>query len=203
MANTIYQKLLKIQSEIKAPKNQFNKFGGYNYRNCEDILEALKPILLDVKATLTITDEVEMIGDRFYIKSMATLLDTESDGFVKSFGFAREPVSKKGMDEAQVTGSTSSYARKYALNGLFLIDDNKDSDYTNNGNNEQKQNSNRNQGQNKTLEQYRREIAQILNAKKIPPETFVSFLKREYKVDKLENLNLKQIQEVKGKVASW
>lgn len=115
-----------IQAELNAPKNQFNKFGGYNYRNCEDILEALKPFLKAYKAAVTISDEIVLIGERYYIKATATLsVDGESES---ASAYAREPSSRKGMDEAQVTGATSSYARKYALNGLFAIDDNKDPD---------------------------------------------------------------------------
>ena len=132
----IYEKLLIIQTKLKAPKNQVNKFGGYNYRNCEDILEALKPILEQVKATLTITDEIVMIGTRYYIKSTATLIDIENDNqTISNVAYAREEESKKGMDASQLTGACSSYARKYALNGLFAIDDTKDIDTLNNNEN--------------------------------------------------------------------
>ena len=109
---------------MKAPKNQFNKFGGYKYRNCEDILEAVKPLLNG--AILTISDEIVMIGDRYYIRATATYRD--GDFTQSAAAFAREDESKKGMDASQLTGSTSSYARKYALNGLFCIDDTKDAD---------------------------------------------------------------------------
>lgn len=125
----IKEKLIKIQSELKAPKGQFNKFGNYNYRNCEDILEALKPILKNVQAVITITDELVNIGDRYYIKSTVTLSDLEDE--ISTTSYAREEETKKGMDASQITGSASSYARKYALNGLFAIDDTKDSDATN------------------------------------------------------------------------
>ena len=129
----IYEKLLVIQTKLKAPKNQVNKFGGYNYRNCEDILEALKPILEQVKATLTISDEIVMIGTRYYIKSTATLIDIEKENSkIENIAFAREEENKKGMDASQLTGACSSYARKYALNGLFAIDDTKDADTMNN-----------------------------------------------------------------------
>ena len=119
--------LVKIQAELKAPKNQKSSFGGYNYRSCEDILEAVKPILSKYDASLTITDDVVQIGDRFYIKAEARLLLANGDTWATT-AFAREPLSKKGMDDSQITGTASSYARKYALNGLFLIDDNKDAD---------------------------------------------------------------------------
>jgi hypothetical protein len=116
--------LKKIQKELKAPKNQYNAFGKYKYRSCEDILEAVKPLLNN--ATLVINDEMVVIGERYYIKATATL--TEADKSISATAYAREPEEKKGMDEAQITGATSSYARKYALNGLFLIDDTKDAD---------------------------------------------------------------------------
>ena len=116
--------LNKIQKELKAPKNQYNAFGKYKYRSCEDILEAVKPLLNN--ATLVINDEMVVIGERYYIKATATL--TEADKSISATAYAREPEEKKGMDSAQITGATSSYARKYALNGLFLIDDTKDAD---------------------------------------------------------------------------
>lgn len=121
-------KLLTIQIQLKAPKNQYSKFGDFNYRSCEDILEALKPLLLEHKATLILTDEIITIGDRFYVKSTARFIDPESGEKIETIGYAREPLSKTKMDEPQLTGTASSYARKYALNGLFLIDDNKDAD---------------------------------------------------------------------------
>lgn len=120
-------KLSEIQAKLKAPKNQFNKFGGYKYRSCEDILEAVKPLLNG--ATITIEDEIILIGDRYYVKATATFRDGEE--IQKVSAFAREPLNKKGMDESQITGAASSYSRKYALNGLLLIDDNKDADATN------------------------------------------------------------------------
>lgn len=132
----IYEKLQIIQSKLKAPKSQYNKFGNYNYRNCEDILEAVKPLLAEVKAALIITDDVVLIGERFYVKATASLFDTESNEYCKAIhntAYAREEDSKKGMDGSQITGASSSYARKYALNGLFAIDDTKDSDTTNTG----------------------------------------------------------------------
>lgn len=127
----IYTKLLNIQSKLKAPKNQLNKFGGYKYRSCEDILEAVKPHLFDEKLALVISDEVALINNRFYVVATITLYDTESDKTIITKGYAREEEIKKGMDSSQITGASSSYARKYALNAMFLIDDTKDSDYTN------------------------------------------------------------------------
>ena len=117
--------LNKIQQELNAPKNQRNSFGNYNYRSCEDILQAVKPLL--GKAILTIDDEIILIGDRYYVKATATLRSS-NDCINSVSAYARESLNKKGMDEAQITGAASSYARKYALNGLFCIDDTKDAD---------------------------------------------------------------------------
>lgn len=131
MSNNIYKKLMLVQSKLKAPKNQYNSFGKYSYRSCEDILEGLKPLLNEVEAIITLNDEVVNIGERFYIKAIATFIDIATGEKVEVSALAREDETKKGMDLAQVTGSVSSYARKYALNGLFAIDDTKDSDSTN------------------------------------------------------------------------
>lgn len=129
--SNINDKLIEIQSELKAPKGQFNSFGKYNYRNCEDILEAVKPLLKQHGLTIVIGDDIINIGNRFYVKATVTICDGENS--VSTSAFAREEENKKGMDGSQVTGASSSYARKYALNGLFAIDDTKDSDTTNNG----------------------------------------------------------------------
>jgi hypothetical protein len=140
----IYEKLNKIQTELKAPKGQYNSFGKYKYRSCEDILEAIKPFLTETKTVLTINDEIVFIGNRFYVKATAVLTDCENENsFIHNTAFAREDDSKKGMDGSQITGASSSYARKYALNGLFAIDDTKDADTDENakqqGKTEQKQ----------------------------------------------------------------
>lgn len=124
----IAERLNEIQKSLKAHKGQTNNFGKYKYRSCEDILEALKKHLGD-DVFVTVTDDLVMIGDRFYVKATATISDGEDS--IQVSAFAREAVSKKGMDESQLTGATSSYARKYALSGLFCIDDNKDADATN------------------------------------------------------------------------
>ena len=124
--------MVLIQSRLNAPKNQKNSFGGYMYRSCEDILEAVKPLLKETNCTLTITDDISQVADRIYVKATATLKTPSGEVFTTS-AFAREPLSKKGADESQITGAASSYARKYALNGLFCIDDNKDTDATNTG----------------------------------------------------------------------
>lgn len=125
----IYEKLVVIQSSLRAPKNQYNSFGKYNYRSLEDIVEAVKPLLSQVKAALTISDEPVIIGDRIYIKAVAILTNAEEPTqTVVNTAYARESLTKKGMDDSQITGATSSYARKYCLNGLFCIDDNKEAD---------------------------------------------------------------------------
>ena len=139
----IYEKLSNIQQELKAPKNQYNSFGGYAYRSCEDILEAVKPLLKKYNCTLQLEDYLENIGERYYIRAIAKLIDTEKPyveddeicaiNCITNSAYAREEENKKGMDGSQITGASSSYARKYALNGLFLIDDVKDSDTTNIG----------------------------------------------------------------------
>ena len=132
------KELIAIQSELKAPKSQFNKFGGYKYRKAEDILEAVKPLLNKQKCTLTITDDIVMVGNRIYIKATATIKNEKGECEVTT-GWAREEETKKGMDGSQITGASSSYARKYALNGLFAIDDNNDSDTTNDGQHQEAQ----------------------------------------------------------------
>jgi hypothetical protein len=132
------KELILIQSELKAPKNQRNNFGNYNYRSCEDVLEALKPLLAKHECLLNISDTIEFIGNRFYVMATATI--TNAKGLqVSSSAYAREEETKKGMDGSQLTGSSSSYARKYALNGLFLIDDTKDADTMAPSNNEKPQ----------------------------------------------------------------
>lgn len=126
----IVESMAAIQSSLKAPKGQTNKFGGYKYRSCEDILEAVKPLLKKHKLVLTITDDMTEVGGRVYVKATASVHNAEGHSILTN-GFAREEENKKGMDSSQITGSASSYARKYALNGLFCIDDTKDSDATN------------------------------------------------------------------------
>ena len=137
----IREKLVLVQSELKAPKNQFNKFGNYHYRSLEDIAEAVKPLLLKYGLALSMDDEIVMIGERYYLKATATLLDTTSDGYIVCHAMAREALDAKGMSEPQLTGSSSSYARKYCLNAMFLIDDVKDDD--SNESQDEKQNRNK------------------------------------------------------------
>lgn len=129
----VWQKMNRVQVELKAPKNQYNNFGKYKYRSCEDILEGLRPLKEKYEVDVFLSDSVEKVGDRYYIVSEAEFVDCETGDSIKKYGRAREEENKKGMDSSQITGSASSYARKYALNGLFAIDDTKDSDATNNG----------------------------------------------------------------------
>lgn len=132
------KELITIQSTLKAPKSQFNAFGNYKYRKVEDILEAVKPIMSNLGCTLVMTDDIEMVGNRIYVKATATLKNSKGEIEITT-GYAREEETKKGMDGSQITGAASSYARKYALNGLFAIDDNADSDIINTGNQQSQQ----------------------------------------------------------------
>ena len=198
----IYEKLSKVQTELKAPKNQFNGFGKYKYRSCEDILEAVKPLLAKNKLTMLISDEIEHIGERFYVKATIELFDVETGETITTSKLAREEETKKGMDASQLTGSTSSYATKYALNGLFLIDDTKDADATNNHSNEQK-------NENKSDKQ-----PQKKDTKKITIETYLDAIRKyekeyqteikDYLVDKalmeIEDLNFEQAKELAIKI---
>ena len=182
----IAEKLLNIQQELKAPKNQRNDFGGYNYRSCEDILEAVKPLLKANKCVLTIEDELVNIGERYYIRATATLADAENaEDFYSNTAYAREAETKKGMDESQVTGACSSYARKYALNGLFCIDDVKDADATNtHGKEEAKAEAEVKKASAKQIE--------LINKLVEDKEAMLKY----YKVEKIEDLTLEQASQV-------
>lgn len=179
------EKLLKIQTELKAPKGQFNSFGGYKYRSCEDILEAVKPLLAENKVMLTITDTVDNIGERFYIKAAAVLTDTESDESIINTAYARECEEKKGQDCSQITGTASSYARKYALNGLFLIDDTKDADTD--------ENAKQTRDERKATEKQIAMIEKLVDDEKIPN------LLKYYNVEHLEDLSSTQASEIISK----
>lgn len=207
----ILEKLNIIQSKLKAPKGQYNKFGNYNYRSCEDILEALKPLLAENKMTLIINDNIEQLGERYYLKATCTLFDAETGEKVSNSAYARETDTRKSMDTAQITGSVSSYARKYALNGLFAIDDTKDSDTNENYKQTQKNQSNtqRNQSNSQRNAQgvdilkVRNEIAQTLKAKNYDFNKFVEYLKKTYGVEKIENLPVEKLMELKNTVSHW
>lgn len=182
----IIQKLAAIQAELKAPKNQENKFGGYKYRSCEDILEAVKPLLKKEGLALILSDNIEEVGGRVYMKATATILDSGDAG--SSIGvaaYAREAETRKGMDDSQVTGSASSYARKYALNGLFAIDDTKDADATNT----------RGKGQNEAqaLDNKPATSQQLEKIKKTVEN--IAALLAYYKVDRLEDLTYGQARD--------
>ena len=173
------EKLLNIQSELKAPKNQTNKFGGYNYRSCEDILEAVKPLLLKYKATLTIEDDIQVFGDKLFMKSTAILQDVESEAVLTNTAFA-EMSDHKGMSSEQSTGTASSYCRKYCLNGLFLIDDTKDPDT------EEfvKQTQKEDKASDKQIQLIETLVSDI--------DSLLSY----YKIEKLEDLTKKQASEI-------
>lgn len=196
----IYEKLLYVQTNLKAPKNQRNEFGKYNYRNCEDIQEAVKPLAEEVKALLVTGDELVMIGDRFYVKSTARFIDCEGEMEIKNTAYAREELDKKGMDSSQITGSTSSYARKYALNGLFCIDDVKDADSQDNTNtgkpNNAKGSTNKEQPKNSTEPQRisKKQIDELLaECDRIgKSEKAICTL---YKIGKFADMDLKQYQD--------
>lgn len=208
MEKNIYSKLSIIQSDLKVPKNQYNKFGDYSYRNCEDILEALKPILKETGTVITLSDEIELLGNRYYIKATATLTDVESKESVLNSAFAREDETRKKMDGSQLTGSASSYARKYALNGLLAIDDTRDSDYLNNSAQSLSEpqrgtQNNNNIPQNGNLEKYRNEIANTLKVKEIPFKVFTDWLQNNLNKGNLDGLSISQLEQIKKTIAEW
>lgn len=182
-------KLMNIQQELKAPKGQYNDFGKYAYRSCEDILEAVKPLLKKEKVVLTISDELQYIGNRYYIKATATLIDTESEATISNSAYAREEETKKGMDGSQITGASSSYARKYALNGLFGIDDNKDSDTTNIQNKEEKEDKKASPKQIELIQKYYQgeNLTKLLEVNNL---------------DKLEDMSINKASEILSKLFS-
>ena len=124
----VYEKLQKVQERLVAPKNRKNSFGNYNYRNCEDILESCKPLLAEYKAVIILSDYIEVVGERTYVKAVAQFIDIETGDKIENQAYAREALEKRGMDDSQITGTASSYCRKYCLNGLLAIDDQKDAD---------------------------------------------------------------------------
>lgn len=191
----IYEKLLNIQSELKAPKNQTNNFGRYNYRSCEDILEAVKPILKKEKCVVIVNDEIEQVDNRFYVKATVSLVDVESGEIIASSAYAREEENKKGMDSSQITGASSSYARKYALSGLFAIDDTKDSDVTNSG--EENESS---ASQQSLIKQ---QIGEILKVKGIGFDKLTEVIKTKFKKQKFDDLTAREQQRLLTEVRGW
>ena len=188
---SVYTKLLNVQSELKAPKSQYNSFGKYKYRSCEDILEALKPILSKNKATVIISDDILFVEGRYYIKATVKFIDTENGEIVENSALAREEEIKKGMDASQITGSVSSYARKYALNGMFAIDDTKDSDSTNTHGTE----NNKPESTKLSAKQVGRLLAIGLKAGIKEPD-IKKVIKSEFGKDKIEDLNKDQYDAV-------
>lgn len=166
----VYEKLIKVQTDLKAPKSKYNSFGKYNYRSLEDILEGAKPLLKKYNATLVIADSMEQVGDRYYLKATASFIDTENGEIVRNSALARESADKKGMDDSQITGTASSYARKYALNGLFLIDDTKDAD-TDEAHIEKEARSKGKKTEQKTDEQLNQEMISNVSPDLIPDPT--------------------------------
>lgn len=198
---SVYEKLMTIQGSLKAPKGQYNGFGKYKYRSCEDILEALKPLLVKYKAVVTINDRLVQIGERYYVEACATLIDVEDGANVSVMAYAREAESKKGMDESQVTGATSSYARKYALNGLFAIDDNKDMDKLNNEeaewNKEQKRQSKPKQVKPKQdNEQEVKHMFSLANDVGIKPAKIAEKMMADFKKSKTAELTSDEIKQL-------
>ena len=178
------KELIAIQQELKAPKAHRNTFGNYNYRNCEDILEAAKPLCKKYDVMLTVSDEMVMLGERYYIKATATI--SNKDDSVSVSAFAREAENKKGMDESQITGTASSYARKYALNGLFLIDDTKDADTDEN----KIEAEERTKSEALATESQIELLTELVNAK----GKGVNGILKQYKVDDLNELTQSQIE---------
>ena len=185
----INEKLLSVQAELKCNKSQYNAFGKYYYRNAEDILEAVKPLLAKVKATITINDEIVNIANRFYVKATAKIIDIESGDVVETNAYAREPENKKGLDESQITGSTSSYARKYALNGLLLIDDTKDSDYAPDSNSKPASTPKSKPLSKETQEEINRRIMEYAKVSKIPVSEITAELTKVVKKELREISN--------------
>lgn len=191
----IYEKLLNIQVELKAPKSQINNFGNYNYRSCEDILEAVKPFLKKEKCVLIINDEVQKIENRYYLKAVVTLIDVENGESIQASAFAREEETKKKMDGSQITGASSSYARKYALNGLFAIDDTKDGDVTNSGE------ENESIASQQSL--IKQQIGEILKVKGIGFDRLTEVIKTKFKKQKFDELTAREQQRLLTEVRGW
>jgi hypothetical protein len=187
----IVEKLATIQQELKAPKGQYNSYGGFNYRSCEDLLEAVKPLLKSTRCILTISDELVNVGNRYYIKAVAKLTDTEATKepyYIINEAYAREEETKKGMDGAQITGTASSYARKYALNGLFCIDDTKDADTDEHAK----------QTGAEPKEEKKASAKQIELLKGLVKD--IDAMLKYYKVEKIEDLTTKQASETISKL---
>ena len=215
---TIYAALLAVQRDLRAPKNQTNSFGGYTYRSAEDIIEAAKPILADVGLVLKMSDEVVAIGDRVYIKATATVIDIATGDSESTVAYAREPQEKKKSDESQITGAASSYARKYALNGLFAIDDNKDADTdeyaaqtSQNGSQQAKNNkatsriqNNQNTSQNVNLRAKAiKGLNEEINRIGCPHDTLISIAQGKYKKSSTKDMTVGEISDLAAHLAEY
>lgn len=191
---SIYEKLCLIQNEIKVPKNLFNEYGNYFYRNAETIFDTVKPVCMKHRCTLIVSDQIENYDGRYYVKSSATLFDWDSDSSITNVAYAREQENKKGMDASQITGSCSSYARKYALNGLFNLDDNKDADSP-----EQKVESEARLKSKEEKEAAKVEVMATENQLKmineLANEERLKGIKKYYKVKELSDLTIHQASE--------
>lgn len=198
----IYQKLMTVQGALKAPKDKPNDFGNYKYRSAEGILEAVKPLLQQEELVISLIDSIEVFGDRIYLKATATVIDVHTGEKIETMAYAREAAQKRGMDDAQVTGATSSYARKYALNGLFAIDDSKDFD-TEEFRNECKNRDNARNEQKKadTLEKNEKmkiskELAEKAKSLGVSNETMKAIVQQKYKVTCSTEMNIGQLRNM-------
>ena len=192
---SVYTLLNKVQTELVAPKNQFNAFGKYNYRSCEDILEGVKSLLKEVNCVIVISDTIEMVGDRIYIRATARFIDCKTGDAVESTALAREELSKAGMALPQVTGSSSSYARKYALNGLLLVDDSKDADSMDSSKSEAPQQQQQKQYEDDPNKEWLSDITQLVafcKTHNLSPADSLLQGRKKYKISKVK---AKEIEE--------
>lgn len=192
---SVYTLLNKVQTELVAPKNQFNTFGKYNYRSCEDILEGVKPLLKELNCVILVSDSIEMVGDRIYVKATAKFVECETSEAIENTAFARESLTKKGMDDSQVTGATSSYARKYALNGLLLVDDSKDADSMDNSKSEAPQQQQQKQYEDDPNKEWLGDITQLVafcKTHNLSPADSLLQGRKKYKISKVK---AKEIEE--------
>ena len=189
---SVYSLLNKVQTELVATKNQFNAFGKYNYRSCEDILEGVKPLLKELNCVILVSDSIEMIGERIYVKATAKFVDCETGDTIENTAYARESLTKKGMDDSQVTGATSSYARKYALNGLLLVDDSKDADTMDNSKEEAPQQKQYEDDPNKEWLDDITQLVAFCKTHNLSPSDAVAQGRKKYKISKVK---AKEIEE--------
>jgi hypothetical protein len=194
----IYEKLQKIQLELEVPKSQFNAFGKYNYRSCEDILSAVKPVAAKYGCVVKVSDEMVEVGGRCYVKAVAWLMECDGEGMEPAFGYAREEETKKGMDAAQITGAASSYARKYALNGLFCLDDTKDADSTNKHGKEEPASYEKAKQTfgGKATEEQRQALGDIAKTFNLSPTDMIAKMESLYNVKSSKDLTAEQASEL-------